>query len=62
MPGSLGDIGTAQMEQELEKRIVKIVEENKKKLEEETGGISYSLTDDDIKEYMVEVIQEKKKS
>jgi MFS family permease len=62
MPESLGDIGTAQMEQELEKRIVKIVEENKKKLEEETGGISYSLTDDDIKEYMVQVIQEKKKS
>jgi hypothetical protein len=42
---------------------------NKKKIvslevtsEEETGGISYSLTDDDIKEYMVEVISEKKKS
>ena len=42
---------------------------NKKKIvplevtsEEETGSISYSLTDDDIKEYMVEVIQEKKKS
>jgi hypothetical protein len=42
---------------------------NKKKIvplevtsEEETGSISYSLTDNDIKEYMVEVIQEKKKS
>jgi CO dehydrogenase/acetyl-CoA synthase beta subunit len=62
IPELLDDIGTAQMEQELEKRILKIVKENKEKLEEETGGISYSLTEDDIKVYLEQVLQEKKKS
>jgi hypothetical protein len=60
IPELLDDIGTAQMEQELEKRILKIVKENKEKLEEETGGISYSLTEDDIKGYLDQVLQEKK--
>ena len=31
-------------------------------MEVETGGVSYALTEDDIKEYIVQVIQEKKRS
>lgn len=39
------NIGTAEMEQEVRKRILKIVEEGKDKMEEQTGGLSYSVTE-----------------
>ena len=54
----LSDIGTAQMEQDLKKRILKMVENRKEKLEEKTG-ISSSMTLDNIKDYMDLVISEK---
>jgi hypothetical protein len=58
----LDDIGTAQMEQELRKKILRIVEDNKDKMEEQTGGLSYTVTKNDLKEYMELILDEKKKS
>src|SRR5215207_4965546 len=56
----LSNIGTAQMEQELKKRILKIVVDNKEKMEEESG-ISSSMTLEGTKEYLEQVISEKQK-
>jgi hypothetical protein len=53
----LDSIGTAQMEQELKVRITKMILENQEKMEEQTG-ISSSLTETDIREYLELVIQE----
>jgi Tfp pilus assembly PilM family ATPase len=53
----LDDIGTAQMEQELKARIMKLVQDNEEKMKEQTG-ISSSLTEDEIKEYLKQVIEE----
>ena len=46
------------MEQDLKKRILKMVENRKEKMEEKTG-ISSSMTLDNIKEYLELVISEK---
>lgn len=54
----LGDIGTAQMEQDLKKRIMKMAENRKEKMEEKTG-ISSSMTLDKIREYLELVMLEK---
>jgi hypothetical protein len=53
----LDSIGTAQMEQELKIRLTKVILENQEKMEQQTG-ISSSLTEIDIKEYMELVIHE----
>jgi hypothetical protein len=58
----IGNIGTAQMEQELRKRILKIVEKGKQNLEEQTGGVSQPVSENDLKEYMDLVIEERKRS
>jgi hypothetical protein len=60
--GLVDDIGTAQMEQEVRKRVLKMVEEGKDKLEEQTGGLSYSVTENDVREYVELVIDERKQS
>jgi hypothetical protein len=54
----LSNIGTAQMEQDLKKRILKMVENSKEKMEEETG-ISSSITPENTKEYLELVMLEK---
>ena len=51
------EMGTAQMEQEVQKRILKIVKSNKEKLESGTG-ISSSVTEDDVREYLELLKQE----
>jgi hypothetical protein len=53
-------IGTAQMEKDIEKKVMKVVEDNKKEMEEHTG-ISPSITDENIKEYLQQVIEERQK-
>ncbi len=53
----LDKIGTAQMEQELQKKILKIVNANREKLEAGTG-ISPSITEDDVKDYLEILKQE----
>ena len=45
------------MEQEVQKRILKIVKSNKEKLESGTG-ISSSVTEDDVREYLELLKQE----
>jgi hypothetical protein len=51
-------IGTAQMQKDIEKNVMKVVEDNKKETEEQTG-ISTSMTDENIKEYLQQVIEER---
>ena len=53
------NIGAAQIEQVLKERVMKLVRANQEKMEEETGGVSYSLTEEELKDYMQEVIREK---
>ena len=43
-------------------RAVRLLKANREGMEVEPGGFSYTLTEDDIKEYIVQVIREKKRS
>ena len=56
----LDSIGTAHMEQEIQRRVLSLTKQNQNKMVEETG-IQSSLTDDDVKEYLEQVIEEVKK-
>jgi hypothetical protein len=55
----LENIGSAQMEQEVQKRVMKIAQEYDKRMKEESGAFS-SMQEDDIKVYLEEVIAEVK--
>jgi hypothetical protein len=59
-PKLLDSIGTAHMEQEIQKRVLALTRKNQRNFEEETG-IQSSLTDDDMKHYLGQVIEEIKK-
>jgi hypothetical protein len=59
--GLLDNIGTAQMEQQIVRRVTRVVRDNQQQLEEQTG-ISSSTSEDDIRQYIVIVLEEKKKS
>jgi hypothetical protein len=56
----LDSIGTAQMEQEIQKRVLTFTKRNQDRMAEETG-IQPSLTDEDVKAYLEQVIKEVKK-
>jgi hypothetical protein len=56
----LDRIGTAQMEQEITSRVLRIAREQKETLEEQSG-IEPSFTEDDMKQYLEQVIQEVKR-
>lgn len=56
----LDSIGTAQMEQEIQKRVLELTKRSQNMMAEETG-VQSSLTDDDVKEYLVQVIKEIRK-
>jgi hypothetical protein len=53
----LESIGTAHMEQELQKRVLRIAKKNSDSMTEETG-VQPSVSEDDIKQYLQEVIKE----
>lgn len=53
----LDSIGMAHMEQEIEKKVITLTKQNQDRLAEETG-IQSSLTEDDVKSYLQEVIKE----
>lgn len=53
----LSDIGTAQMQKELEKRVMTIVKKNSDMMTEETG-VMPSMSDAEMKEYLNEVLIE----
>jgi hypothetical protein len=61
IPELFDSVGSAQTEKVLLERAVRLLKANREEMEEETGGVSYSLTEDDIKEYIVQVIREKKR-
>jgi hypothetical protein len=54
-------IGTAQMEQEIERRVLKVVKEQQEVLTDRSG-IESSLTEDGMRQYLDEVIMEVKKT
>ncbi|MGH9977351.1 MAG: hypothetical protein ACRD8Z_16195, partial [Nitrososphaeraceae archaeon] len=56
----IDDIGSAQMEQQIEGRVQKLVREQQKELEEQTGGFSDEVSEDELKEYIELVIEETK--
>ena len=56
----LDDIGTAEMEQEIQKKVLKFSKKTKDLMEYETG-ISTSDDEDDIKRYLEEVLIELKR-
>lgn len=55
----LHSIGTAQMEQEVENRVIRITREQQSNMIKETG-IESSISDEDVKKYLAEVIEEVK--
>jgi hypothetical protein len=56
----LDSIGTAQMEREIEKKVIGLTKINQNRMAKETG-IQSSLSEDDIKGYLKQVIQEVQK-
>ncbi|MPZ05747.1 MAG: hypothetical protein GEU26_04905 [Nitrososphaeraceae archaeon] len=62
MIGVIHTISTAQMQQQLRSRILKIIEKEKQILEEETGGVSQELSEREFTEYMDLVTEERKRS
>jgi PAB1-binding protein PBP1 len=53
----LDSIGTAHMEQEIQKRVITLTKQNQVRMAEESG-IQSSLTEEDMKSYLQEVIEE----
>jgi hypothetical protein len=62
MVGLIDNIGSAQMELEVRKKILGLAEASKDEMEEQTGGLSYSMTEKDVREYMELVMDERKRS
>jgi hypothetical protein len=56
----LDSIGTAHMEKEIEKRVIAVTKQNQDTLVEQTG-IQSSLTEEDMKQYLEQVLNEVKK-
>jgi hypothetical protein len=57
----LGSIGSSPMQQELERRILKITESTSDLMEEQIG-VEPSITEGNMKEYLQEVLAEVKRS
>ena len=57
----LDSIGTAQMEQEIQQRVITFTKQNQDRMAEESG-IHSSLTEDDVKVYLEHVIKEVRKN
>jgi hypothetical protein len=57
---SSGTLIDGNREQEIEKRVLALTKQNQDRMAEETG-IQPSLTDEDVKEYLDQVIEEVKK-
>jgi hypothetical protein len=55
----LGSIGASHMEQELERRVLKITKDASDLMEKETG-VEPSITEDNMREYLYEVMEEVK--
>jgi len=55
----LDSIGSAEVQQELERRVMELTKQNQDRIVEETG-IESSLTEEDMKQYLQQVIREVK--
>jgi hypothetical protein len=56
------NIGSAQMEQEIESRVRKVIQKQQKEMEQQTGGFSYEVSEYDMKDYIQQVIRERNTS
>lgn len=56
------NIGSAEMEQQIENKVRRVIQSQQKELEEQTGGFSHEISENDLKEYMALVIEERKRS
>jgi hypothetical protein len=57
----LDSIGSAHMEQEIQNKVIMLTKQNREKMVEDSGVYS-SLTDDDVKGYLEQVIKELSKN
>jgi hypothetical protein len=62
MSDLIGNIGSAQMEQEIEKKVMKLIQKQRREMEEQTGEFSYEVTENEVREYIKLVIDQRKKS
>jgi hypothetical protein len=58
----LYNIGSAEMGQQIENTVRKVIQNQQKELEQQTGGFSHKVGEDDMKEYMQLVIEERDRS
>jgi hypothetical protein len=57
----VGTIGSAQMEQEIEKKVTKIIQIQQKEMEKQVGGFSSEVTETNVKDYVRLAIKERDK-
>ena len=62
MSDLIGNIGSAQMEQEIEKKVIKLIQRQRKEMEEQTGEFSYEVTENEVRDYIKLVVDQRKKS
>jgi hypothetical protein len=62
MSDLIGNIGSAQMEQEIEKKVIKLIQKQRREMEEQTGEFSYEVTESEVREYIKLVVDQRKKS
>ena len=55
----VGTIGSAQMEQEIEKKVTKIIQIQQKEIEKQVGGFSSEVTETNVKDYVKLAIKER---
>jgi hypothetical protein len=56
----IDDIGSAQMEKQIEGRVKKLIHDQQIEIEEQTGGFSDEVNENEVKEYIELVIAERK--
>ena len=62
MSDLIGNIGSAQMEQEIEKKVIKLIQKQRKEMEEQTGEFSYEVSENEVRDYIKLVVDQRKKS
>lgn len=55
----IGNIGSAQMEQEIEKKVMKIIQKQQKEMEGQIGNFSNEVTENNVNDYIKLVIDER---
>jgi benzoyl-CoA reductase/2-hydroxyglutaryl-CoA dehydratase subunit BcrC/BadD/HgdB len=59
MTDLIGNIGSAQMEQEIEKKVMKIIQKQQKEIEKQVGNFSNEVTENNVRDYIKLVIDER---